>query len=59
MVIADRSAVGPTRYQLLETLRAYARERLDAAATADEYRRHHAVFFAEVAAQIGSGPAGS
>jgi predicted ATPase len=55
LLIADRGAGRPTRYQMLETLRHYARERLDAAGSADEARRAHARHYAAAAAQIGSG----
>jgi predicted ATPase/class 3 adenylate cyclase len=46
LVIADRSS-GETRYRLLETIRQYALERLDADGTADETRRRHAAWFVE------------
>jgi predicted ATPase/class 3 adenylate cyclase len=52
MVNADRSAVGPTRYQMLESLRHYAREHLDAGGGSDEARRRHARYYATSAAQI-------
>jgi predicted ATPase len=55
MLNADRSAVGPTRYQMLESLRHYARERLDGAGVADETRRCHARHCADVVAEIGAG----
>jgi predicted ATPase len=42
MLNTERSTAGPTRYQMLESLRHYARERLDAAGGADETRRCHA-----------------
>ena len=43
-----------SRYQLLETLRAYARERLDEQGDADHRRRRHAVDYADVAERLGS-----
>jgi predicted ATPase len=55
MLIAERTADGSTRYQMLETLRHYARERLDAAGLADACRRAHARYFATVAAGLISG----
>ena len=55
MLIADRGADGSTRYQMLETLRHYARERLDAAGRADECRRSHARHYLAVATQILTG----
>ena len=47
MLVADRAPSGSTRYQMLETLRHYARERLDSAGTADACRRRHAQHYAE------------
>jgi predicted ATPase/class 3 adenylate cyclase len=48
MLVADRASSGSTRYQMLETLRHYARERLDAAGTADACRRRHAQHYADL-----------
>jgi predicted ATPase/class 3 adenylate cyclase len=53
MVIAEQSDDGRTRYQLLETLRHYARERLDEHDDSDAWRRRHAAYFAEFAEQVG------
>jgi predicted ATPase/class 3 adenylate cyclase len=39
---------GATRYQLLETMRQYARERLDATGDADQRRRLHAMHYVRV-----------
>ena len=50
MLVADTSADGLTRYQMLETLRAYARERLDEVGESDAWRRRHAVHYAGFAA---------
>jgi predicted ATPase/class 3 adenylate cyclase len=55
MVNADEGADGTTRYELLETLRAYARERLDAAGLADQHRRSHAEYYADFAERAGRG----
>jgi hypothetical protein len=55
MLNADPSAIGPTRYQMLESLRHYARERLNATGAADEVRRRHARHFAAAAAEISAG----
>jgi hypothetical protein len=55
MVNAEESTDGSTRYELLETLRAYARERLDETGSADEYRRRHAQYYAEFAERAGRG----
>ena len=52
MVVTERGASG-TRYQLLETMRAYARERLDDSAEGDTWRRLHAEHYAEFAKQAG------
>ncbi len=52
MVVAD-SFDGVARYTLLETLRQYARERLDETGEADAVRRRHARHFAMVAGEIG------
>jgi predicted ATPase len=52
MLNADHSAAGPTRYQMLESIRHYAREHLDATGASDEARRHHARYYATAAAQM-------
>jgi predicted ATPase/class 3 adenylate cyclase len=54
MVVAERTP-NSTRYQLLETMRAYARERLDEEGDADSWRRRHAAHYAEFAEQAGPG----
>jgi predicted ATPase/class 3 adenylate cyclase len=54
MLMADRGA-GTTRYQMLETLRHYARERLDATEPAEDRRRRHAEHFVAVAEASGAG----
>ena len=54
MVVTERTADG-TRYQLLETMRAYARERLDDTADGDGWRRRHAEHYAGFAEQAGPG----
>ena len=53
MVVGDRAADGSTRYSMLETLRAYARERLDDTDDADHWRRNHAEYFAGFAEEAG------
>jgi predicted ATPase len=55
MLVADRTSAGSTRYQMLETLRHYARERLGAAETADACRRRHAQHYAAFASQAWKG----
>ena len=52
MLVADQSAEGSTRYQMLESLRHYARERLDATGSADTIRRLHARHYASIASEI-------
>ena len=54
MVIADDSG-GTTRYRLLETMRQYARERLDETGDADAWRARHAEYFLELAGQATAG----
>ena len=49
MVGAERLADGSTRYSLLETLREYARQRLDETGDVDRWRRRHAEHYAEFA----------
>jgi predicted ATPase/DNA-binding CsgD family transcriptional regulator len=58
--LVDRSLVqvedldgGETRYRLLETVRQYARERLEDAAVAASVRRRHFEFFAALVEQAG------
>jgi predicted ATPase len=55
MLNADRSPTGSNRYQMLESLRHYARDRLDATGIADETRRCHATHYAASVAEISSG----
>jgi predicted ATPase/class 3 adenylate cyclase len=54
MVGADRSDES-TRYQLLETLRHFAREQLEARGETDANHRRHATHFARVAEEVGAG----
>ncbi len=58
MVVAEESADQTMRYQLLETLRQYGWERLDAAGDADGWRRRHAEHYATVAEATGAGMRG-
>jgi predicted ATPase len=55
MLNADRSSAGPTRYQMLESLRHHGQECLDTAGVADETRRCHTRHYAGIVAEIGSG----
>jgi predicted ATPase len=54
MVGAERSEE-PTRYQLLETLRHFAREQLEARGETDTTHRRHAAHYARVAEEVGGG----
>src|SRR5207248_627954 len=54
MLLADAQDDGSVRYSMLETLRQYARERLEAG-EAEDARRRHARHFAELAERIGVG----
>ena len=59
LLLADEDADGVTHYQMLETIRAYARERLDTAGESDAWRRRHAehyAAFAETARELLVGP---
>jgi predicted ATPase/class 3 adenylate cyclase len=47
-----------TRYRLLETIRTYALERLDEAAAADDMRRRHATWCADLVGQVSAGARG-
>jgi predicted ATPase len=55
MVVAEPGDGEHTRYQLLETLRQYGRERLDEDGETDRWRRRHARHFAAFAAEVGRG----
>jgi predicted ATPase len=55
MVVAEPGAGEHTRYQLLETLRQYGRERLDEDCSTDHWRRRHARHFAAFAAEVARG----
>jgi predicted ATPase len=48
MVNTASGAPGTTRYQLLETMRQYSRERLDQLGDADQVRRAHAAYYAQL-----------
>jgi predicted ATPase/class 3 adenylate cyclase len=54
LVIAE-DREGATRYRMLETIRQYAQERLEAAGEADRLRNRHADHFADFAARAGDG----
>jgi len=52
MVNTVAAPTGVTRYQLLETMRQYARERLDQSGSADDRRRAHAEHYAELSETV-------
>jgi predicted ATPase len=58
MIVAEETAGGTTRYQMLETLGQYARERLDERGETDGWRRRHAEYFAAWAEEAGPGLVG-
>jgi predicted ATPase len=58
MLVAERTAAESTSYQMLETLRHYAREHLEASGEADERRRRHARHYLSVAEEINAGVRG-
>ncbi len=58
LVVAGEQRAGRTRYEMLETLRQYAQERLDESAESDRWRRRHATFFAELSVQLSEGMQG-
>jgi predicted ATPase/DNA-binding SARP family transcriptional activator len=53
MVVSDGGTDGDTRYSMLETLRAYARERLDEDDDANQWHRRHAEHYADFAERAG------
>jgi predicted ATPase len=53
MVLVEDTDEGTTRYRLLETLRAFAREQLDAAGETDHWRRRHAEHYATFCERVG------
>ncbi len=57
MVVVERED-GSARYQLLETLRHYAREQLSASGELDSLRRQHATYYAALARDVGEGVRG-
>jgi predicted ATPase len=53
MLAAEPAPDGTTRYQLLETLRQYALERLEQSGEVDVYRRRHAEHYVSVTSELG------
>jgi predicted ATPase/class 3 adenylate cyclase len=58
MLGADTGPDGTTRYGMLETLRQFARERLDESDETDRWRRAHAAYYASWAHDAGYGLTG-
>jgi non-specific serine/threonine protein kinase len=58
LVVADEQPGGAARYRLLETLRQYAQERLEASGEATAVGRRHAAYFLVLATATASDPAG-
>ena len=54
-MVTMRSEAGRTRYGVLETLRAYGRERLWDNGVDDKYARRHTTYFAELAQRAAAG----
>src|SRR6185436_3618146 len=52
LLVTEATEDGTTRYSLLETLRQYARERLDETGDSDDRRRHHASYYASFSEQL-------
>jgi predicted ATPase len=57
MLVGD-DAGGSTRYRLLETMRQYARERLDTAGRSDRVRRRHAEYYTGLVGEAAAGVSG-
>jgi tetratricopeptide (TPR) repeat protein len=55
MIGSEDTPEGTTRYQMLETLGEYARERLDEHGDTDQWRRRHAEHYADWAEDAGPG----
>ena len=58
MLVPETGADGTTRYGMLETLRQFARERLDESGDTDRWRRAAAEHYATAARDIGQGTVG-
>jgi len=55
MLIDEEDSEGKTRYAMLETLRAFGRERLETLGETDAWRHRHAQYYATFAEEIGPG----
>lgn len=58
MLYTEDGPDGSSRYSMLETLRQFARERLDETGNSDRWRRRHAEHYATCVAEIGLGLTG-
>jgi predicted ATPase/class 3 adenylate cyclase len=58
-MVTARTAAGRSRYEMLETLRAYGRDRLREKGIDDRYAARHAVYFAELAERSATGMHGA
>jgi predicted ATPase/class 3 adenylate cyclase len=55
LIVTELTEGGTTRYSMLETLRQYARERLDEADASDDRRRRLASYYADFSEQLAPG----
>lgn len=53
LVQGEEAGAGDPRFRMLETVREYARERLEAGSDAEELRRRHAAYFLDLAEEAG------
>jgi predicted ATPase/class 3 adenylate cyclase len=58
MLSAEDGSDGSSRYSMLETLRQFARERLEESGDADRWRRKHAEYYEMFAREVGLGLTG-
>ena len=58
-MVTARTAAGRSRYEMLETLRAYGRDRLREKGIDDQYAARHAVYFTELSERSAAGMHGA
>jgi len=58
-MVTARTAAGSSRYEMLETLRAYGRDRLRENGIDDQYAARHAVYFTELSERCAAGMHGA